>query len=47
MVSEFSAPNDWKCIWQKNMQCGMSYGNENKIEKIFVHESENQFRIAI
>ncbi len=41
IVSEFTAPSDWKCIWSKSMQDGMnSDGKKRKEEKIFIHESE-------
>ena len=40
MVSEYNAPSDFVCIYEKGMQDGMSYGNGTKTEKIFVHETQ-------
>ena len=43
IVSEYTAPKDWVCIWSKNMQDGMnSDSTKRKIEKIFVHKSQKQ-----
>ena len=45
MVSEYTAPSDFICIWQKERKDGMgttfSGGKQNtKIEKVFVHQSQ-------
>ena len=43
IVSEYTAPKDWVCIWSKNMQDGMnSDSTKRKIEKIFVHKSQKK-----
>lgn len=41
IVSEYTAPEGWKCIWQKKMQDGMSSDSTKfKTERIFIHETE-------
>lgn len=43
IVSEYTAPEDWICIWSKNMQDGMnSDSTRRKVEKIFVHKSQKK-----
>ena len=43
IVSEYTAPEDWVCIWSKNMQDGMnSDSTKRKVEKIFVHKSQKK-----
>lgn len=44
-VSEYNAPDDFICIWQKEFKSslsanGLSGGSKKHIEKLFVHESE-------
>lgn len=39
-VSEYSAPDDWECIWHKNVKSslsanGKSGGNKDSVEKLF------------
>lgn len=39
-VSEYQAPNDFVCIWQKQVTNAMNTKNTHKpIEKLFIHES--------
>lgn len=41
MVSEYTAPEGWVCIWSKDMQDGMSADStKRKKECIFVHKSQ-------
>ena len=36
-VSEYEAPEDFKCIWQKEVKCLMDkHGNNRRIEKLFL-----------
>lgn len=40
-ISEYSAPNDFVCVWQKEIQSGLNTNSTKKgIEKLFVHESQ-------
>lgn len=39
LMSEYTAPPDFICIWSKTMQDGMASVNKQKIEKIYVHSS--------
>lgn len=44
-VSEYNAPADFECVWQKETKSslsanGKSGGNKNSVEKLFVHESQ-------
>jgi len=41
-VSEYSAPSDFICVWQKELNCSVAKNGEHKkaIEKLFVHESQ-------
>lgn len=37
-ISEYSAPNDFKCVWQKNITSGLKLGKKyNTVEKLFVY----------
>lgn len=40
LVSEYDAPDDFICIWGKEMQDGMSKSNNKKTEKLFIHISQ-------
>ncbi len=41
LVSEYTAPNGWVCIWSKDMQDGMGNNPRNrKVEKLFVHYTQ-------
>lgn len=41
LISEYDAPDDFVCIWKKEMQDGMgSNKNNKKVEKLFVHVSQ-------
>ena len=45
MISEYTAPNDFVCIWEKTRKDGMGTtkvgGVQNtKIERVFVHKSQ-------
>lgn len=42
-VSEYSAPNDFECVWQKNIKSslsanGRSGGSKKSVEKLFKHK---------
>lgn len=44
-VSEYKAPDDFVCVWEKEVKSslsanGMIGGNKNSTEKLFVHESQ-------
>ena len=40
-ISEYNAPEDFVCVWQKEIQSGLNTNTTKKgIEKIFVHESQ-------
>jgi DNA adenine methylase len=40
-VSEYNAPADFVCVWQKEIQSGLNTNSTKKgIEKLFVHESQ-------
>jgi len=44
-ISEYSAPGDFVCVWEKSVKSSLSAngkigGNKNSIEKLFVHESQ-------
>ena len=40
LISEYNAPNDFVCVWQKGINMNLSGNNGIKpIEKLFVHES--------
>lgn len=40
LISEYNAPNDFVCVWQKGINMNLS-GCKGKtaVEKLFVHES--------
>ena len=45
MISEYDAPYDFVCVWEKKRKDGMGSckegGNQKtKIEKVFVHKSQ-------
>lgn len=44
LVSEYNAPNDFVCIWKKEITCGMNSKKGSKqpkrCEKLFVHKNE-------
>jgi len=38
-ISEYTAPDDFKCIWSKEIICDLASSNKNKrIEKLFIYE---------
>lgn len=40
-VSEYNAPYDFVCVWQKEIQSGLNVNSTKKgIEKLFVHKSQ-------
>lgn len=40
-ISEYNAPDDFVCVWQKEIQSGLNTSTTKKgIEKLFVHESQ-------
>lgn len=45
-VSEYKAPNDFKCVWEKEVKSSLSAngkigGNKNSIERLFTYEATN------
>ena len=42
LVSEYNAPDDFICIWSKNMQDGMATVNKTKVEKLFILKSQKK-----
>ena len=45
MVSEYNAPSDFICIWEKTRKDGMGTTKtggmqKTKIEKVFIHKSQ-------
>lgn len=40
-ISEYNAPSDFVCVWQKEIQSGLNVNTTKKgVEKLFVHESQ-------
>lgn len=40
-ISEYNAPDDFVCVWQKEIQSGLNTNTSKKgVEKLFVHESQ-------
>lgn len=40
-VSEYNAPEDFVCVWQKEIQSGLNTNTTKKgIEKLFIHKSK-------
>jgi DNA adenine methylase len=40
-ISEYNAPYDFVCVWQKELQSGLNTNSTKKgVEKLFVHESQ-------
>lgn len=40
-ISEYNAPDDFVCVWQKEIQSGLNTNTTKKgLEKLFVHESQ-------
>ena len=40
-ISEYKAPDDFTCVWQKEIQSGLNTNSTKKgIEKLFVHKSQ-------
>jgi len=40
-ISEYNAPDDFVCVWQKEIQSGLNTNSTKKgVEKLFVHESQ-------
>lgn len=40
LISEYNAPDDFICVWSKEMQDGMKSINGKKVEKLFIHKSQ-------
>lgn len=40
LISEYNAPDDFVCIWSKEMQDGMGNSKNKKVEKLFIHASQ-------
>ena len=46
LCSEYSAPNDFKCIWEKQLIVSLDKSSRGKaIEKLFVHETNLKFAV--
>ena len=42
LVSEYNAPDDFECIWEKEHKTGLQIGNQQvRIEKLFIHRNVN------
>ena len=42
LVSEYNAPDDFECIWEKEHKTGLQAGKQQtRIEKLFIHRSNN------
>ena len=40
-ISEYSAPEDFVCVWQKEINSGLNTNTSKKgVEKLFIHESQ-------
>ena len=39
-ISEYNAPDDFVCIWSKNIKNQLSTNREDKAEKLFVHKTQ-------
>ena len=40
-ISEYSAPADFVCVWQKEIQSGLNVNSSKKgVEKLFIHKSQ-------
>ena len=40
-ISEYNAPDDFVCVWQKEIQSGLNTNTTKKgVEKLFIHESQ-------
>lgn len=39
-VSEYKAPEDFVCIWEKEISCNLGGTSKTAIEKLFVHQSQ-------
>jgi len=40
-ISEYNAPDDFVCVWQKEIQSGLNVNSTKKgVERLFVHESQ-------
>jgi DNA adenine methylase len=50
IVSEFTAPSDFKCIWKKKRKILLTNGsikaNPSKTEKLFMHDPVRQKRFS-
>ena len=41
-ISEYNAPDDFVCVWQKEIQSGLNTNTTKKgIEKLFIHKSQS------
>lgn len=47
LVSEYDAPDDFECIWQKEVVCHLNNRNKlNKVEKLFKYKNLNHFHFG-
>ena len=37
-VSEYTAPEDFTCIWEKEVSSSLSKSNKKSTEKLFIYE---------
>jgi DNA adenine methylase len=40
LISEYDMPNDFVCVWSKDIRNQMIKANDRTVEKLFVHESQ-------
>jgi len=39
LISEYEAPDDFTCIWEKKVKSNMNWNNtKESVEKIFIYE---------
>lgn len=43
-ISEYNAPDDFICVWQKDVAVSVEYNNNNrrKVEKLFIHKCNEE-----
>ena len=39
-ISEYSAPDDFECIWQKGINSNLGGASKTAVEKLFIHKSQ-------
>ncbi len=39
-ISEYTAPDDFVCVWEKEINTTLNTNNQKAIEKLFVHKSQ-------